>query len=255
MKLKLKNPIIFFDVESTGLNITKDRIIEISYVKVRPDGGEPEVRTYRVNPEMHIPQESTNVHHITDDDVKDAPTFRQIAQTLANVFEGCDIAGFNSNQFDIPILAQEMARAGVNIDFARRRFVDVQTIYHKKERRDLEAAYRFYCGKEMENHHSSACDAMTTYEVLMGQLDRYPDLQNDVSFLAEYSSHNNKVDLAGRFIYDEQQRPVFNFGKYKGQLVTDVLHRDPGYYAWMMQGDFAENTKQALTRIKLNMNK
>ncbi|MBQ4367834.1 MAG: 3'-5' exonuclease [Muribaculaceae bacterium] len=253
MELKLKNPIIFFDVESTGLNITTDRIVEISYVKIYPNGRE-ERHTYLVNPEMPIPQQAVNVHHITDEMVKDAPVFKQLARTLASVFEGCDIAGFNSNQFDIPLLAQEMNRAGVEFDVSRRRFIDVQTIFHKKEKRDLEAAYRFYCGKEMENHHSSMCDAQTTYEVLKGQLDRYPDLENDVEFLSQYSSHNNKADLAGRFIYDEQRRVVVNFGKYKGQVLAEVLKKDPSYYSWMMRSDFAENTKQVLTRVKMNLN-
>ena len=251
MKLNLRNPIIFFDVESTGLNITSDRIIEIAYIKVWPNGNE-ESRTLRINPEMHIPEQSTAVHHITDDDVKDCPTFKQVARELGHVFEGCDIAGFNSNHFDVPILAEEMARAGVDFDVTRRKFIDVQTIYHRMERRDLAAAYKFYCGREMDNHHAALADTQATYEVLKAQLDRYPDvLQNDVEELAKISSYSRNVDLAGRFVYDDDGHEVFNFGKYKGQRVEDVLKRDTGYYGWMLNGDFTLNTKQALTRLKL----
>ncbi len=252
MELNLKSPIIFFDVETTGLNITADKIVEISYIKVFPNGTE-ESKTLRINPEMHISEQSTAIHHITDDDVKDAPTFKMVAKELAKTFEGCDIAGFNSNRFDIPLLEEEFINAGVDIDLARRRFVDVQTIFHKMEQRNLVAAYKFYCGKDLEGAHSADADTRATYEVLKAQLDRYPSLQNDVQFLSEFSSQNKNVDLAGRIIYNDKNEEVFNFGKYKGQRVADVLKRDTGYYGWMMRGDFPQNTKKVLTRIVMRI--
>lgn len=252
MELNLKNPLIFFDLETTGVNISKDRIVEISLIKVMPNGQEIE-KTLRINPEMPIPAEATAIHHITDEDVKDAPTFRQIAKELGKFFEGCDIAGFNSNKFDIPLLMEEFLRADVNIDLAKHRFVDVQTIFHKMEQRTLVAAYKFYCDKNLEDAHSANADTKATYEVLKAQLDRYPELKNDVEFLSSFSSHNRNVDLAGRIIYNEQKVPVFNFGKYKGVPVEEVLRKDMGYFGWMMNGDFPLNTKQVLTNIKLNM--
>ena len=250
MQLNLRNPLIFFDLEATGINIVKDRIVEISFMKVSPDGKE-ESKTYRVNPEMSIPPEVVAIHGITDEDVKDCPTFKEIAKTLAKQIEGCDLAGYNSNRFDIPLLAEEFLRADINIDLNRRKFIDVQTIFHKMEQRTLSAAYKFYCDKELENAHTAEADTMATYEVLKAQLDRYPDLQNDIKYLSEFSSFNNNVDFAGRMIYNEKQEEVINFGKYKGRLVTDVLNTDPGYYSWVMNGDFPLNTKQKLTEIKL----
>lgn len=252
MKLNLKRPIIFFDLETTGTNITDDRIVEISLIKVNPDGSEVE-RTRRINPGRPIPQEATAVHHITDQDVADAPTFKQIAHSLAEIFSGCDIAGFNSNRFDIPILDEEFRRAGIKFDFSKARFIDVQTIFHKKEQRTLVAAYRFYCDKELDGAHSANADTRATYEVLMAQLDRYNDLPNDIQQLSDYSSQNRNVDLMGRIVLDEQGRKVINFGKYKGRLVAEVLSRDPGYYNWIQQGDFPGNTKDAFTRIKLSL--
>lgn len=249
MELNLSRPIIIFDVESTGLNITKDRIIELSYIKVFPDGHEQE-HTYRFNPGIPIPQQSIAVHHITDDDVRDCPRFEQMAAELAQLFEGCDIAGFNSNHFDIPILAQEMANAGVEFDVKKCRFVDVQTIYHKKEKRDLAAACKFYCGVDMENHHESMADTRTTLNVLKAQLDRYPDLENDVDFLSKYSSYSRNVDLAGRVILNDNGQPTINFGKYKGQLLDEVLERDWGYAGWVMNSDFPEDTKQVFREAK-----
>lgn len=249
MELNLSRPIIIFDVESTGLNITKDRIIELSYIKVFPDGHEQE-HTYRFNPGMPIPQQSIAVHHITDDDVRDCPRFEQMAAELAQLFEGCDIAGFNSNHFDIPILAQEMANAGVEFDVKKCRFVDVQTIYHKKEKRDLAAACKFYCGVDMENHHESMADTRTTLNVLKAQLDRYPDLENDVDFLSKYSSYSRNVDLAGRVVLNDNGQPTINFGKYKGQLLDEVLERDWGYAGWVMNSDFPEDTKQVFREAK-----
>lgn len=252
MKLNLKNPIVFFDLETTGVNITTDRIVEISYLKIFPNGNEVS-RTMRINPEMSIPKQASEVHGIYDDDVKDCPTFKQVAKDVAYDFEGADIAGFNSNRFDVPLLAEEFLRAGVDLDLTRHKFIDVQVIFHKMEQRTLSAAVKFYCGKELEGAHSADADTRATYEVLQAQLDRYPDLQNDIAWLSEYSSHTNNVDFAGRIVYNEKGIEVFNFGKYKGMPVVDVLRRDPGYYSWIMQGDFTLNTKQVLTRIKLGM--
>ncbi|MBQ2970736.1 MAG: 3'-5' exonuclease [Bacteroidaceae bacterium] len=250
MKLNLKNPVIFFDLETTGVNITTDRIVEISYLKVYPNGNEMS-RTMRINPEMHIPEQASVVHGIYDDDVKDCPIFKQVAKEVANDFEGADIAGFNSNRFDVPLLAEEFLRAGVDLDMTRRKFIDVQVIFHKMEQRTLSAAVKFYCGKELEGAHSADADTRATYEVLQAQLDRYPELQNDIAWLSEFSSHTNNVDFAGRIVYNDKGIEVFNFGKYKGIPVVEVLRRDPGYYGWIMQGDFSLNTKQVLTRIKL----
>lgn len=253
MKLNLKNPLVFFDLETTGVNINNDRIVEICYLKVYPNGNE-ESKTMRVNPEMHIPEQSSAVHGIYDEDVADCPTFKEVAKLIARDIEGCDLAGFNSNRFDVPLLAEEFLRAGVDIDMSRRKFIDVQVIYHKLEQRTLSAAYKFYCDKNLEDAHTAEADTRATYEVLKAQLDRYPEaLQNDMAFLSEYSSFTRNVDFAGRMVYNEQNIPTFNFGKYKGKTVEEVLRRDPGYYNWMLQGDFTLNTKQMLTRIKLGM--
>jgi DNA polymerase-3 subunit epsilon len=252
MQLHLKNPIVFFDLETTGINITNDRIVEISYLKVKPDGSE-ESRTRRINPQTPIPKQATAIHGITDEDVKDCPTFKEVAKSLATQIEGCDLAGFNSNRFDIPMLAEEFLRAGVDIDLNKRKFIDVQTIFHKMEQRNLIAAYKFYCGKELTEAHSAEGDARATYEILMSQLDRYPELENDVGALSKFSSFNQNVDFAGRMIYNESGDEVINFGKYKGLLVKDVLKKDLGYYGWIMQGDFPLNTKQKLTEIRLRL--
>ncbi|MBQ4519899.1 MAG: ribonuclease H-like domain-containing protein [Bacteroidaceae bacterium] len=253
MKLNLKNPLVFFDLETTGININTDRIVEICYLKVYPNGNE-ESKTMRINPEMHIPEQSSAVHGIYDEDVADCPTFKEVAKQIAHDIEGCDIAGFNSNRFDVPLLAEEFLRAGVDIDMSRRKFIDVQVIYHKLEQRTLSAAYKFYCDKNLEDAHTAEADTRATYEVLKAQLDRYPEaLQNDMAFLSEYSSFTRNVDFAGRMVYNEDNIPTFNFGKYKGKTVEEVLRKDPGYYSWMLQGDFTLNTKQMLTRIKLGM--
>lgn len=253
MKLNLKNPLVFFDLETTGVNINTDRIVEICYLKVYPNGNE-ESKTMRINPEMHIPEQSSAVHGIYDEDVADCPTFKEVAKQIARDIEGCDLAGFNSNRFDVPLLAEEFLRAGVDIDMSRRKFIDVQVIYHKLEQRTLSAAYKFYCDKNLEDAHTAEADTRATYEVLKAQLDRYPEaLENDMAFLADYSSFTRNVDFAGRMVYDEQNVPTFNFGKYKGKAVEEVLRKDPGYYSWMLQGDFTLNTKQMLTRIKLGM--
>ena len=201
MELNLRNPLIFFDLETTGVNAAKDKIVEISYIKVYPNGKE-ESNTIRINPGRHIPEEATAVHHITDDDVKNCPSFKDVAKELSRVFEGCDIAGFNSNRFDLPLLVEEFLTAGVNIDMTKRKFIDVQTIFHKMEQRTLVAAYKFYCGKNLEDAHSADADTRATYEVLKAQLDRYPSLQNDVNFLSEFSTQNKNVDFAGRIIYN-----------------------------------------------------
>ena len=251
MKLNLKRPIIFFDLETTGLDIAKDRIVELCYIRVEPNGNE-EARSMRINPEMHIPEVASSVHGITDDDVKDCPTFADVAPQLAATFEGCDLAGFNSNRFDLPLLAEEFMKAGVNIDLSHVQAIDVQNIYHKLEKRTLAAAYKFYCGRDLENAHSALADTQATYEVLQAQLDHYPnDLQNDVDFLAEFSRMNRNIDFAGRFVYDESGKELINFGKYKGKAIKDVLSRDPSYYSWIMQGDFTLNTKQVLTKLRL----
>ncbi|MDD2314335.1 MAG: 3'-5' exonuclease [Proteiniphilum sp.] len=251
MQLNLKNPMVFFDLETTGVSITHDRIVEVSFLKVYPNGKE-EIKSRRINPGMPIPPQATAIHGITDDDVKDCPTFKQVARSLADQLEGCDLAGFNSSRFDVPMLAEEFLRAGVDFDMSKRKFVDVQIIFHRKEQRTLEAAYAFYCNKQLENAHSAEADAMATYEVLKSQLDRYPDLSNDIDALSkEYSSFNNNLDFAGRIILNEEGVEVFNFGKHKGKPVLQVLKNEPGYYSWMMEGDFPLNTKQVLTKIRL----
>lgn len=251
MKLNLKNPLVFFDLETTGTSIISDRIVEICYLKVYPNGNE-ESKTMRINPEMPIPEASSAIHGIYDADVADCPTFKDVAKKIAADIEGCDLAGFNSNRFDIPVLAEEFARAGVDIDLMKRKFVDVQVIYHKLEQRTLSAAYKFYCDKNLEDAHTAEADTRATYEVLKAQLDRYADvLENDIAFLSNYSSFNKNVDFAGRIVYNEQGVEVFNFGKYKGMSVAEVLKKDMGYYGWIMNGDFTLNTKNVLTKIRL----
>ncbi|MDD2618632.1 MAG: 3'-5' exonuclease [Bacteroidales bacterium] len=250
MELNLKNPIVFFDLETTGINPATDRIVEISYLKIHPNGKE-ESNTYRVNPGRPIPREATAIHHITDEMVAGCPGFKEIGQLIANDIKGCDLAGFNSNRFDIPLLAEEFLRNEIELDMSTRKFIDVQVIFHKMEQRNLSAAYRFYCNKELEDAHSAEADTRATYEVLKAQLERYPDLQNDVAFLSEFSTQNHNVDFAGKFIYNNKGEEVFNFGKYKDVSVEEILKKDPGYYGWMMNGDFALNTKNVLTKIRL----
>ena len=278
MKLNLTRPLIVFDLETTGLDFIRDRIIQISYIKVSPDGTEERENIF-VNPEKQIPHEVVELTGITDDDVKDAPTFKTLAPQLCEKFKGCDFAGYNSNHFDIPMLAEEFLRAGIDFDFSKVRLIDAQTIFHKMERRNLAAAYKFYCGRKMEDDftaHRADEDTEATYRVLMGELDKYapgvqeePDrvLENDMDYLAEFSKQNDNVDFAGRIVWKpvigadgkpvldadgkEQKVEVFNFGKYKGRPVADVLRTDIGYYSWMMGGDFTFNTKQVLTRIRL----
>jgi DNA polymerase-3 subunit epsilon len=278
VKLNLQKPLVIFDLETTGLDLVKDRVIQISYIKVFPDGRE-ERGNHLINPEKMIPQLVEDLTGIKNEDVKDKPTFKQMAQQLYQIFSGSDIAGYNSNHFDVPLLAEEFLRAGVDFDFSKCRLIDVQTIYHKMERRNLAAAYKFYCGRKMEDDftaHRADEDTEATYRVLQGQLDMYtaenqedPErvLQNDMQYLADFSKSNNNVDFAGRIIWgeltdrtgkpvlDKEGNPVitevFNFGKYKGQAVAQVLRFDPGYYSWILAGDFTYNTKQVLTRIRL----
>ena len=278
MKLNLTKPLVIFDLETTGLDIVKDRIIQISYIKVCPDGKE-ERKNIFVNPEKAIPVEVEKLTGITNEDVKNAPTFKSIAKTLEDDFKGCDFCGFNSNHFDVPMLAEEFLRAGIDFDFGKCRLIDAQTIFHKMERRNLAAAYKFYCGRKMEEDfvaHKADQDTEATYRVLMGQLDMYEpgrqeeperQLHNDMDELAELSKTNDNVDFAGRIVWkpmldkdgkpllDNEGKPrrheVFNFGKYKGWDVAEILRKDPGYYSWMLGGDFTNNTKQALTRIRL----
>lgn len=249
MKLNLQRPIVFFDLETTGVQITRDRIVEISILKISPDG-ERETKTRRINPEMSIPAEASAVHGITDADVADCPTFAQVARSLYTWLEGCDIAGFNSNRFDVPMLVEEFLRAGVAVDFDDRHFVDVQTIFHKMERRTLEAAYKFYCDKTLENAHSAEADTLATFEVLEAQLDRYPDdLKNDIPALAEFSTHGRRVDFAGSLAYNDKDEIVINFGKYKGVPVTEVFRKDSGYYNWVMGAQFSLETKRWFSRL------
>lgn len=251
MNLNLANPIVFFDLETTGINIAKDRIVEISVLKISPNGKE-EQKTFRVNPEMHIPEESSNIHGIYDEDVKDCPTFKGIAKELAYYIEGCDLGGYNSNRFDIPLLAEEFLRVDVDFDMSKRKFVDVQTIFHKMEQRTLAAAYRFYCDKSLEDAHTAAADTFATYEVLKSQLDRYGDkLENNIEFLSKFSTQNKNADFAGFIVYDEKGVEVFNFGKNKGIPVEKVLKEQQGYYDWVMKSDFPLYTKNVLTKIKL----
>ncbi len=282
MKLNLVKPLVIFDLETTGLDLVKDRIIQISYIKVNPDGSE-ERGNELVNPEKPIEPIITQLTGISNEDVKDKPTFKQLGAVLADKFTGCDFAGFNSNHFDIPLLAEEFLRAGIDFDFSKCKMIDAQTIFHKMERRNLAAAYKFYCGRKMEEDfeaHRADQDTEATYRVLMGELDKYapgvnedPDkvLENDMQKLAEFSRTNNNVDFAGRIVWgevkdrngnpvlDEEGNPklteVFNFGKHKGIPVADVLHIDPGYYSWILAGDFTYNTKQVLTRIRLRESK
>lgn len=251
MKLNLTRPLIFFDLETTGTNCETDRIVQISFIKVHPDGTEDSPRTGLINPECHIPEECTAIHHITDEMVADKPTFKSIAKALAREFTGCDIAGFNSNKFDVPMLIAEFNRAGVDFDYSNVRFIDVQNIYHKLEPRNLRAAYRQYCGgKDFDNAHSADADTKATLEVLKAQLDRYPDvLENNVDFLAKFSTFGRNVDLAGRLIYDDNNNVIVNFGKYRGRPLTEIFATDTSYYDWVQKGSFSDDTKRWFQRL------
>jgi DNA polymerase-3 subunit epsilon len=250
LNLNLKRPLAFIDLETTGINVSSDRIVELSVLKISPNGKE-EWMSARVNPEMAIPPKTTAIHGIKDEDVVNSPTFKEIARNLAAFLEGCDLAGYNAIKFDIPVLAEEFLRVNIDFNFRKRRYIDVQVIFYKKEQRTLAAAYQFYCKKELEGAHGSKADTAATFEVLKSQLDRYQDLENDVEKLADYSSFNNNVDFAGRIILDENDVEIFNFGKHKGKSVELVFNEEPSYYSWMMNGDFPLYTKKVLTEIKL----
>jgi len=265
MLLKLKNPLVFLDLETTGINVTNDRIVEIAFVKINIDNSEEE-KLMRINPEMHIPEEVSQIHGIYDEDVKNEPTFKQVAKTLAKFIEGCDLCGFNSTRFDIPLLAEEFLRADVDIDLKRHKFIDVQGIFHKMEKRTLTAAYKYYCRKELEGAHSAMVDTRATLDVLKAQIEMYEGVEyedakgqkstpivNDVELLSEFSSYDQNVDFMGRIVFDENGVEVFNFGKNKGIPVEKVLREQQGYYGWMMDSEFPLYTKKVLTQIKLRM--
>ena len=265
MNLNLKNPVVFLDLETTGINVVTDRIVEIALLKINIDGSEEE-KLVRINPERPIPEESSKIHGIYDEDVKDAPAFKEVAKTLAKFLEGCDLAGFNSNRFDIPLLAEEFLRAEIDMDLKKRKFIDVQAIFHKMEKRTLAAAYKFYCNKELVDAHSAMADTKATFEVLKSQLDLYEGVEyedgkgikskpivNDIEKLSEFSSYDKNVDFVGRIVFDDNGVEVFNFGKNKGIPVEKVLEEQPGYFGWIMNSEFPLYTKKVLTQIKLRM--
>ena len=265
MLLNLKNPVVFLDLETTGVNIVNDRIVEIALLKIHPDGTEEELQM-RINPEMPIPEETSRIHGIYDDDVKNEPTFKEVAKNLAKFLEGCDLGGFNSNRFDIPLLAEEFLRADIDVDLKKHKFIDVQAIFHKMEKRTLAAAYKFYCNEELVDAHSAMADVKATYEVLKSQLDKYQGVTfednegkksvpivNDMQLLSEFSSYDRNVDFVGRIVYDEDGVEVFNFGKNKGIPVEKVLEEQPGYFGWILNSEFPLYTKKVLTRIKLKL--
>ncbi len=250
MNLKLQKPLCIFDLETTGTNVGKDRIVEICILKINPDASR-ESKTWLVNPEMPIPAESSAIHGISDEDVTGAPIFKEIAPKIVEMIAGADLGGFNSNRFDVPLLAEELLRAGFDFDLSKIRLVDAQTIYHKKEPRNLSAAYRFYCGKDLENAHSAEADVLATFEVLDAQVGHYEDIPNEITGLSEISYHNKFADLAGFIGYDAEGDETFHFGKYKGKKVTEVFRKDPGYYGWIQNADFPLYTKKILTGIQL----
>jgi len=250
MQLNLTKPICFFDLETTGINISKDRVVEISILKVFPNGNK-ESKTWLVNPEMEIPKEVIEIHGITNEKVANEPTFKALSKDIYNMIKDSDLGGFNSNRFDIPLLAEEMLRADIDFDMKNRLAVDVQTIFHKMEQRTLSAAYRFYCGKELEGAHGAEADTNATYEVLKAQIVKYDDLENDTKFLAEFSSRKQFADFAGFISYNKKGEECFSFGKHKGKLVTEVLEKEPGYFGWLLNADFPLYTKKVLTAIKL----
>ena len=251
MQLALRRPICFFDLETTGTNVAQDRIVEISILKVFPNGNK-ESHTWKVNPGVPIPKQASDIHGITDEMVANEPSFKELAPKVMALLKDSDLGGFNSNRFDIPLLAEELLRAEVDLDLKKAMSVDVQTIFHKMEKRTLGAAYKFYCDKNLEDAHSAEADTNATYEVLLAQLERYQDLENDVKYLAEFSSHKNFADFAGFVGYDKEGREIFTFGKYEGTLVEEVLDKEPGYFGWLLNADFPLYTKKVLTRIKLN---
>ena len=251
MQLQLKRPICFFDLETTGVNIAKDRIVEISILKAFPDGSEKE-KTWLINPEIPIPAEAIAVHSITNEKVADAPKFKEVSAEIYSWFKGSDLAGYNSDRFDIPLLAEEMLRAEIDVDFKKHKSIDVQTIFHKMEQRTLTAAYKFYCAKDLENAHSASADTKATFEVLKAQIDYYEDLENDVDMLSQITTRHSSVDFAGYIRKNKENEPIFGFGKHKGKTVVEVLQREPGYFGWLMEADFPLYTKKVLTAIRLN---
>jgi len=252
MELSLTRPLCFFDLETTGVNVAKDRVVEISILKIFPNGNK-ESKTWLVNPEMPIPPQTTAVHGITDEKVANEPTFKQLSKDIYSMIKGSDLAGFNSDRFDIPLLAEEMLRAEIDVDFKKHLTVDVQTIFHKMEKRNLSAAYKFYCGKDLDNAHSAEADTNATYEVLKSQIEKYDELENDVSKLSAFSTRRKSVDFAGFVIVDEDGDAAFNFGKHKGKKVVEVLEREPGYFSWLLNADFPRYTKKVLTAIRLEI--
>lgn len=250
MNLNLKRPLVFLDLEATGLNVGSDRIVEISLIKVHPTGNK-DSKTYRVNPTIPIPAETSKIHGIYDKDIAGSPTFAEIAVEINAFLGGCDLAGYNSNKFDIPMLIEEFTRVDIHFDITTRKLIDVQNIFHKMEQRTLAAAYQFYCNKSLINAHSAEADTLATYEVLNAQIEKYDSIKSDVDFLAEFSTTNKNVDLAGRIILNDKGEEVFNFGKHKGKMVDDVFTTDSSYYDWMMKGDFATNTKTVITQLRL----
>jgi len=252
MNLDLKKPIVFFDLETTGINIANDKIVEISILKVFPNGNK-ESKTWLVNPEMEIPQGSIDVHGITNEKVATEPTFKELASKVNEMIAGCDLAGFNSNRFDIPLLAEELMRAGIDFDMKNRKAIDVQVIFHKKEQRTLSAGYQFYCEKELEGAHGAEADTNATYEILLAQLTKYKDIGNTVDALSEYSTHGKRADFAGFILMNEEDQEIFSFGKYKGRIVVEVLKENPGYNNWIQNADFPLYTKKVLREIKERM--
>lgn len=252
MNLKLTKPIVFFDLETTGVNIATDRIVEISILKVFPNGNK-ESKTWLVNPEIEIPQGAADVHGITNEKVVTEPTFKELAGKISKMIAGCDLAGFNSNRFDIPLLAEELMRAGIDFDMQERKAIDVQVIFHKKEQRTLSAGYQFYCGKELEGAHGAEADTNATYEILLAQVDKYEDIGNSVDELSEYSTHGKRADFAGFILMNEENQEIFSFGKYKSRTVEEVLDENPGYYNWIQNADFPLYTKKVLKQIKERM--
>ena len=252
MNLSLNKPIIFFDLETTGVNIATDRIVEISILKVFPNGNK-ESKTWLVNPEIEIPAEASAIHGITNEKVVMEPTFKELAATVNELIADCDLAGFNSNRFDIPLLAEELMRAGIDFDMKNRKAIDVQVIFHKKEQRTLSAGYQFYCGKNLEDAHSAEADTNATYEILLAQLDKYTDIENTVDALSEFSTHGERADFAGFILFNDDKKEIFSFGKYKGRTVEEVLIENPGYHAWMQNADFPLYTKKVLREIKERM--
>ncbi len=263
MQLNLNRPLAFLDLETTGIKVATDRIVEICILKVNPDNS-TKLKTHRINPEIPIPSEVIAIHGITDEDVKDCPVFRELAHEFVQFLENCDLAGFNSNHFDIPLLVEEFLRAGIDFDLKGRRFIDIQNIFHKMEPRNLAAAYKFYCNRELVQAHSAEADTIATYEILMAQLDRYKGVSfrekkgkvikpvvNDVRALSEFSYSTRAVDLIGHIVYDDRNQEVFNFGKHKGKSVVQVFKDEPSYYDWIMKSEFPLSTKKVVTSIKL----